>query len=88
MKMKVLGITINVIQILAIVAVYMINPIGVLYQAGWLVLCMIGLIGPSVFVTAKERDRKVVGVGLEGLYLFALCQLYVWAMYYSGLPIL
>lgn len=86
--MRMLVITIDIIQVFAIVVIYMINPIGVLYQAGWLVLCMIGLIGPSVFVTAKERDRKVVGVGLEGLYLFALCQLYVWAMYYSGLPIL
>lgn len=86
--MRMLVITIDIIQVFAIVVIYMINPIGVSYQAGWLVLCVIGLIGPSVFVTAKERDRKIVGVVLEGLYLFALCQLYVWAMYYSGLPIL
>ena len=87
MKMKVLGITINVIQILAIVAVYMINPIGVLYQACWLVLCVIGSIGPSIFVTVKGRV-KIVGIVMEGLYLFALYQLYDWVMYYSGLPIL
>ena len=85
--MKVLGITINIIQVLAIIAVYVINPIGVLYQAGWLVLCVIGSIGPSVIVSVKGRV-KIVGIVMEGLYLFALYQLYNWAMYYSGLPIL
>jgi hypothetical protein len=85
--MKVLGFIISIIQGLAIAAIYVINPAGVSYQAGWLILCMIGSVGPSVIVTAKGR-AKTVGYIMEGLYLFALYQLYVWVMYYSGLPLL
>jgi hypothetical protein len=85
--MKVLGLVISIIQGLAIAAIYAINPAGVSYQAGWLILCMIGSVGPSVIVTAKGRS-KIVGLVIEGLYLFALYQLYVWVMYYSGLSLL
>lgn len=81
--MKILGITISIIQGLAIAAIYVINPAGVSYQAGWLILCMIGSVGPSVIVTAKGR-AKIAGFVMEGLYLFALLQLYNWVMYYSN----
>ena len=87
MKIKILGLTINIIQILVIVVIYAINPTGVLYQAGWLFWCIIGSVGPSVIVTAKGRVR-IIGLIMEGVYWFALYQLYCWVMYYSGLPIL
>lgn len=85
--LRVLGIIITIIQILVIVAISVINPIGVLYQVGWLILCVIGSIGPSVLVIIEGR-AKIVGFVMEGLYLFALLQLYNWVMYYSGLPLL
>lgn len=85
--METLGFIITIIQILAIVAICTVNPIGVLYQAGWLILCTVGSIGPIVIV-ATEGRAKTVGYIMEGLYLFAFYRLYIWVMYYSGLWLL
>lgn len=79
--MKILGIIISLIQFLAIIIVFMLNPIVILYQFGWLILCIFGAIAAYFVLISDNETVKIFGLVAEVLYLFALFELINWVIY-------